>query len=129
MSVEDLPAQPDKPVWSLARRAQDNMLWLMPDFGFWSWDLPALGTFTEVESEVIESERLLPWEKKTDKLVWRGKITYAPKLRRALVDAAQGKPWSAVGQLTWEDTGFETQFISPVEQCTYMYIAHAEGEI
>ena len=126
-SVEDLPAQPTKPMWSLARRAQDHNLWLIPDFGFWSWDMPAIGTLDEVANEAVQRESIEPWDQKSEKLVWRGKITFAPKLRRALLDAAKGKPWSDVGQLKWTDPNFKEQFLGPVDQCNYMFIAHAEG--
>ncbi|KAH4208156.1 hypothetical protein HBI25_010260 [Parastagonospora nodorum] len=126
-SVEDLPAQPTKPMWSLARRVQDHHLWLIPDFGFWSWDMPSLGTLDEVAIEAVERESVEPWDQKQEKLVWRGKITFAPKLRRALLDAAKGKPWSDVGQLKWTDPNFKEQFLGPVDQCNYMFIAHAEG--
>jgi hypothetical protein len=126
-SVEDLPAQPTKPMWSLARRVQDHNLWLIPDFGFWSWDMPALGTLDEVANEAIAREAVEPWDQKMEKLVWRGKITFAPKLRRALIDAAKGKPWSDVGQLKWTDPNFKEQFLGPVDQCSFMFIAHAEG--
>ena len=126
-SVEDLPAQPAKPIWSLTRRVQDHSLWLMPDFGFWSWDMPALGTLDEVAQEAVQRETREPWNQKIEKLVWRGKITFAPKLRRALLDATKGKPWSDVGQLKWTDPNFKDQFLGPVDQCNYMFIAHAEG--
>ena len=64
-SVEDLPAQPSKPMWSLARRVQDRNLWLIPDFGFWSWDMPALGTLDEVASEAVQRETVESWDQKT----------------------------------------------------------------
>ena len=126
-SVEDLPAHPSKPMWSLARRVQDHNLWLIPDFGFWSWDMPALGTIDEVAIEAVQREAVESWDQKIEKLVWRGKITFAPKLRRALLDAAKGKPWSDVGQLKWQDPNFKEHFLGPVDQCNYMFIAHAEG--
>jgi hypothetical protein len=126
-SVEDLPAQPTKPLWTLARRAQDKDLWLIPDFGWWSWDMPQIGALDEVAEEAIQRESIEPWDSKQEKLVWRGKLTMAPKLRRALVDAAKGKPWSDVGQVRWSDPDFKEQFLGPVDQCNYMFIAHAEG--
>jgi hypothetical protein len=128
-TVEDLPAQPTKPLWSLTRRAQDVDLWLIPDFGWWSWDMPQLGTFSEVADGVVEREKHERWEQKQDKLVWRGKITYAPKLRRAFVDAASGKPWGDVGQVKWDDPSFNDQFLGAVDQCGYKYIAHLEGTL
>jgi hypothetical protein len=36
VSVEDMAEYPSEPFWALARRPQDDNLWLMPDFGFWS---------------------------------------------------------------------------------------------
>ncbi|KAF2643144.1 hypothetical protein P280DRAFT_488270 [Massarina eburnea CBS 473.64] len=126
LSVEDLPAQPQKPIWMLARRAQDEDLWLMPDFGWWSWDMPQLGAFDEVLAEATQRESIEPWDQKQEKLVWRGKVTMAPKLRRALIDAAKGKPWSDVGQVKWNDPDFKEQFKGPIDQCNYMFIAHAE---
>ncbi|KAF2438656.1 hypothetical protein P171DRAFT_525793 [Karstenula rhodostoma CBS 690.94] len=130
LSVEDLPAHPEKPLWMLARRAQDQDLWLMPDFGWWSWDMPSLGALDDVAAEALQREQLVPWDAKKQKLVWRGKLNFSPKLRRALVEAAKGKPWSDVGQVTWEDTDFKepgAHFLGPVDQCEYMFIAHAEG--
>ncbi|KAF2648468.1 hypothetical protein K491DRAFT_698892 [Lophiostoma macrostomum CBS 122681] len=126
-TVEDLPAQPDRPLWCLARRAQDEALWLMPDFGFWSWDMPQLGTLNEVAAEAIQREKTSPWNGKKEKLVWRGNIAFAPKLRRVLVDAAKGKPWSDVGQVSWDDPNFKEQYVGPIDQCHYKFIAHAEG--
>lgn len=127
-SVEDLPAQPNKPVWGLARRAQDEALWLIPDFGFWSWDMPQLGAMSEVAAEAVYREGLEPWDQKQEKLVWRGRVTYAPKLRHALLDAAADKPWSDVGPVQWGNPDFKDQFVGPVDQCNYKFIAHAEGK-
>lgn len=99
----------------------------MPDFGFWSWEMPQIGALDEVAEEAKQRESIEPWDQKQEKLVWRGKITMAPKLRRALLDAAKGKPWSDVGQVRWTDPNFKEQFLGPVDQCNYMFIAHAEG--
>ena len=89
--------------------------------------MPQIGTLDEVAAEASQRERIEPWDLKLDKLVWRGKVTMAPKLRRALLDAARGKPWSDVGQLKWEASSFKSQFKGPVDQCQYKVIAHAEG--
>ncbi|KAF2132092.1 hypothetical protein P153DRAFT_382985 [Dothidotthia symphoricarpi CBS 119687] len=59
-SVEDRHAQPTKPVRSLARRAQDHNLWLIPDFGFWSWDMPFISTMDEVAHEAVQRRRIEP---------------------------------------------------------------------
>ncbi|ORY11507.1 glycosyl transferase family 90-domain-containing protein [Clohesyomyces aquaticus] len=127
LSVEDLPAQPNSPLWVLARRAQDHNLWLIPDFGFWSWDVPQIGTYSEVAAEAVERESWESWNDKQEKLVWRGKVTMAPKLRHALLDAARGKSWSDVGQVRWGTKDFKEAFLGPVDQCGWRFIAHAEG--
>jgi hypothetical protein len=129
LSVEDLPAEPSQPLWVQSRKVQDTNLWLIPDFAFWSWDVPKLGTFSEVAQEVIERESSAPWDEKIEKLVWRGKVTMAPKLRRALLDAARGKSWSDVRTLRWGEKDFEEKFLGAAEQCEYKFIAHVEGRM
>jgi hypothetical protein len=58
-------------------------------------------------------------------LVWRGKPSFAPKLRRALIEAARDKPWADIKQLDW-DTGHNV--LRMEDHCRYMFIAHVEGE-
>lgn len=89
--------------------------------------MPQLGAFSEVAADVKHREELQPWDTKTEKLVWRGKVSMAPKLRRALIEAAKGKSWSDVKQVWWGEESFEERFLGAVEQCDYMFIAHAEG--
>lgn len=91
--------------------------------------MPQIGALDEVAEEAIQRESIEPWDQKQEKLVWRGKVTFAPKLRHALLDAAKGKPWSDVGQVQWGDPTFKEQFLGPVDQCNYMFIAHAEGTL
>lgn len=102
----------------------------MPDFGFWSWDLPDLGPFDEVVDHIIRDERRgVTWESKIPKLFWRGKLPMAPKLRNALVGAAKGKSWSDVEPVVPEvihGMG-DGSYLSAAEQCMFMFIAHAEG--
>lgn len=128
-SVEDMVWDPHHPVWVLARKARDTQLWLMPDFGFWSWNIASVGAFSSVVQDVLDREADEPWSDKEPKLVWRGKPAYAAKLRRDLLDAAKDKPWSAVRALQWTDQqSLHDDFMGPAEQCKYMFIAHAEGE-
>lgn len=89
--------------------------------------MPQIGALDDVADEAAQRESIEPWDQKIEKLVWRGKVTMAPKLRRALIDAAKGKPWGDVGQVRWRGPDFKEQFVGPVDQCSYMFIAHAEG--
>jgi hypothetical protein len=121
-TLGDISGELAHPLWVLARRSRDDNLWLMPDFGFWSWNVDGVGAYESVATEVMDREQHERWEDKEKKLVWRGKLSYAPKLRRALAGAAEGKSWSAV-------SGRKEDYMSPADQCRYMFIAHAEGNL
>jgi hypothetical protein len=123
--VEDV-TNSDNPVWVLARSAAEQGVWLMPDFGFWAWDSPlnSIGPFDQVVERVKRAD--IPWPKKTPQLVWRGKPSFAPKLRRALMDAARDKSWGDVKQVDWFE---RTNIISMEDHCRYMFIAHVEGKM
>lgn len=125
MSADDMVDSPSQVVWALTRRAQDQNLWLMPDFGFWSWDIEDIGAMDDIAEQVIRDEQATVWDAKIQKLVWRGTTKMLPKLRGALLDASRSKSWSNVASLT---TGAHPEnYLSAVEQCKYMFLAHAEG--
>jgi hypothetical protein len=127
-SIEDMVKHPSQPIWSLSRRTQDSNLWLMPDFGFWSWDLQDLGTLDDVVEQVTRYEASTAWTAKIQKLVWRGKPQMLPKLRRALLDVSKDKPWSDVAGLIPGPSPVPENYISAADQCKYMFLAHAEGK-
>jgi hypothetical protein len=131
-TVEDMPGNASQPLWALARRAQDVKSWLMPDFAFWSWDIPDLGAWDEVVDRISETEEQgnVSWnETKIPKLFWRGKLPMAPKLRHSLVVASQDKSWSDVEPLipALVDGTEGANYMGAVDQCEYMFIAHVEG--
>ncbi|PKY03806.1 endoplasmic reticulum-resident kdel protein [Aspergillus campestris IBT 28561] len=121
--VEDVTSS-DNPVWVLARSATEEAVWLMPDFGFWAWDNTqnSIGPFDQVVERVKRAD--IPWSEKKQQLVWRGKPSFAPKLRRALMDATRGKSWGDVKQVDWTDG---TNIMRMEDHCQYMFIAHVEG--
>lgn len=128
--VEDMPDNPAAPLWALARRPQDKHSWLMPDFAFWSWDLPDLGPYDEVVSQMeMDEVGGGGWDSKTPKLFWRGKLPMAPRLRNELVAVTQGKLWSDVEPLVPAVRhGIEKpNYAGAADQCKFMFIAHAEG--
>ncbi|KAG2414165.1 hypothetical protein HFD88_003356 [Aspergillus terreus] len=61
---------------------------------------------------------------KEPKLVWRGKLRFAPKLRRALLDVARGTSWDDVKALDWRK---KDNFLTMEDRCRYMFIRHVEG--
>ncbi|KAL4886019.1 glycosyl transferase family 90-domain-containing protein [Aspergillus karnatakaensis] len=121
--LEDV-ADSYQPVWTLARTANEEAAWLMPDFGYWAWDhLHAdIGPYDQVVEQAAEYD--MPWEEKQKQLVWRGKPSFAPKLRRALMDATHGQPWADVQPVDWHQ---RDTFLKMEEHCRYMFIAHIEG--
>ena len=124
-SIDDMVENPRQPIWAIARRSQDRNLWLMPDFGFWSWDLQDIGTLDDVTEQIVRDEAAIGWSGKIQRLVWRGQLQMLPKLRRALLNASKGKPWSEIEALIPELS--PENYIGAADQCKFMFIAHAEG--
>ncbi|KAI9367586.1 glycosyl transferase family 90-domain-containing protein [Aspergillus egyptiacus] len=112
------------PIWVLSRKASEESVFLMPDFGYWSWTKGDIGPYGQVTDRVMVTESQLNFSDKEPKLVWRGKLSFAPKLRHALLDAARGKPWSDVKELDW---GKRANFLTMEDHCRYMFIGHVEG--
>ncbi|PGH09704.1 hypothetical protein GX51_00383 [Blastomyces parvus] len=115
-----------QPLWTLGRKASEESVWLIPDFGFWAWHNPGviIGTYSEVVEKIKKQESAIPWTTKERKLVWRGNLSFAPKLRRRLLEVARGKTWGDVKELVWSR---KNNLISMEDHCRYMFIAHVEG--
>ncbi|PYH75954.1 hypothetical protein BO82DRAFT_407578 [Aspergillus uvarum CBS 121591] len=96
----------------------------MPEFGYWAWEnvQNSIGPYDQVVDHIKRTE--IPWSRKERQLVWRGKPNFAPKLRRALMDAGRGQPWGDVKAVDWNQ---RTNVISLEDYCQYMFIAHVEG--
>lgn len=73
------------PIWVFARKSSEESLFLMPDFGFWAWDNMIgdknneIGSYDGVVAKAKEVEDGVAFEDKQKKLVWRGKLSFAPK--------------------------------------------------
>jgi Glycosyl transferase family 90 len=126
-AIEDFAPDPSKPVWSLSRRSNDESLWVMPDFGFWSWAIPDLGPFDAVASQIADDEMDSCFECKHKKAVWRGSIWTAPILRRALLDVSKDKDWSDIQAIREDVNNGAANYLGAAEQCHYMISVHAEG--
>ncbi|KAL2061281.1 hypothetical protein VTL71DRAFT_7554 [Oculimacula yallundae] len=124
---------PMKNAWSFSR--DPKMLgnyWTMPHFSFWSWPLPFIGTLDEALTKISKVERNTTWEKKIDKVVWRGTAWFNSiantALRPHLLKATKGKEWADVQNLQWiSDTKGANNSILIEDFCRYKYIIYTEG--
>lgn len=117
------------PIWGLARKHEDEGIWLMSDFGYWSWPLDLVGGYDEVRREIVESE--IPFAEKKKQAVWRGAVATNGH-REELIRSAERKPWADVKAIVWagmsdispEDTG---KALSMPQHCQYQFVIHTEG--
>lgn len=114
------------PIWAMSRKATEQSVWLMPDFGFWAWEhwQKGIGPFSQAVERVAATEKQLSFREKRPELLWRGKLSFAPKLRRALLDTARNQTWGNVKELDWDR---KANYVSMEDHCRYMFIAHVEG--
>lgn len=118
-----------EPIWAYARKAEHDHIWLMPDFGFFSWPETKAGSVSEVQMRAIEMEDAdhFPWRSKVDKLLWRGATMGLP-LRDRLLDITRDKEWADVVALDWHNTESMSHDLKSMPQhCEYKYLAHTEG--
>ena len=117
------------PLWGYARRAEDTDIWLIPDFGYWSWPETKVGTMKEVQMKAASEEQIngWTWDNKVKKLLWRG-ATMGLELREKLLNATHDKPWADVKVLNWrEKDSMDHDLKSMPDHCQYKYLAHTEG--
>lgn len=133
LTVADVVPDPDEhnyPIWGLTRKAEDKEIWLMGDFGYWSWPLDLVGAYHDVRREITESE--LPFEKKTKQAVWRGAVATNGH-REELIKVTEKKDWADVRAIVWagmSDLVSEDQAkaLSMPEHCKYQFVIHTEGK-
>lgn len=95
----------------------------MPDYGFWSWPEPHIGTLDEVKEKVDKVEdKFKSWSEKIDKAVWRGTVHWNQGLRGRLLEISRGKSWSDMQELKWGENDLTMQ-----ESCQYKYLIYTEG--
>jgi hypothetical protein len=109
--------------------------WLMPHFGFWSWagkgkDM-GLGAADEVFERISAVESSTPWEKKTDKVVWRGTPWFNPvghpTLRQDLLKASKNREWADIEALNVTTQGTHSNAVRIEAFCSFRYVVYTEG--
>ncbi|KAL4996745.1 glycosyl transferase family 90-domain-containing protein [Aspergillus recurvatus] len=129
------------PIWSYTKRAddEDTAIWLMPDFGYWSWpEVKTVGEYKDVRRRISAVEESLEFSGKKKQLLWRGSVAANREIRKGLLDAARGKSWASVKEISWDDShphpyphsksSLPNTDILPIEDhCAYAFLAHTEG--
>lgn len=135
----------ESPIWAYSKRDGDDAVWLMPDFGYWSWPEVYVGPYREIRRRIAavdnnnndnngitntngEVIRGVDFQHKKKQLLWRGSVATEPELRGKLLNATRGKSWASVHALDWADPDDLRAHLLPMEEhCRYMFLAHAEG--
>ncbi|KAF1835573.1 hypothetical protein BDW02DRAFT_567897 [Decorospora gaudefroyi] len=130
-AVDDIPdaSHGHHTIWAFSRHVSlDNEMWVMPDFGYWSWPLDLVGEYEQIRSEMQENE--VTWEDKISKVLWRGAVKTNKELRGALMKVTRGKPWADVEQITWKsrkDVSDGSAALPIADHCKYQFLIHTEG--
>ncbi|EGG09242.1 uncharacterized protein MELLADRAFT_115837 [Melampsora larici-populina 98AG31] len=111
------------PLWVLDRTIDQEDVWLTPDYGFYSWPEPKVGSMIEVRDKCNEIEKKLDWKDKIPKAFWRGAILV--KLREQMIEIAKGHEWNDIKPIVWQH--LDGLLKTPEEHCQYQYLVHAEG--
>lgn len=124
------PEENNHPIWGLTRKASDKEIWLMGDFGYWSWPLDLVGEYNEVRKKMNQAE--MRFEDKTKKAVWRGAVATNGH-REELIKVTQDKEWADVRPVVWagaSDLVSEDQAkaLSMPDHCKYQFVIHTEGK-
>jgi hypothetical protein len=132
LSVDDIadPTPVERPVWALTRQAHQEGIWLMSDFGYWSWSSNVIGSYEQIRNEIKEVE--IPFAEKKQQLVWRGTIKNNAH-RKQLMKATKGKYWADVKEVKWKNaaelkSGEEEKAISLPNHCLYQFVIYTEGK-
>jgi hypothetical protein len=116
-------------IWAYARNTSDSRLWLMPDFGYWSWPEPKIGAYLEVQMKAKAMDSKTPWAEKKNKLIWRG-ASLELLVREQLVNVSRGHDWADVKIFSWEEEALKSEskeILTMDQHCQYKYVAHTEG--
>lgn len=97
ISYDDMPTRSTHGVsWGFTRKQDEQNVWLIPDYGYWSWWAVGIPSLRSVWRRVQELEQSLKWQQKIPKAIWRGTTHLNPVIRDRLVDTAEATTWGDV---------------------------------
>jgi hypothetical protein len=110
--------------FGLDRAAEVEDVWLMPDYGFWSWP-EHVGSYADLRERTEKIEEEIGWSGKKSSLLWRGSLQAGTADREALVGTAANHRWSDVSAIDW--TSPDKRPIAMEDHCKWKYLAYPEG--
>ena len=126
LSYDDLPTRSTHGVtWGFTRRENEENVWLIPDYGYWSWWAIGIPSFNTLARYINAVDASTPWNEKSPSAVWRGTPHYAPEIRERLIEVTKDKSWADVKIVT---VGKDEQYFLSLDQhCKYQYVLQTEG--
>ncbi|KAK4643063.1 hypothetical protein QC761_402690 [Podospora bellae-mahoneyi] len=130
------PAPPPPPIFPQTpspTNTQQQRLFLIPHFSFWSWPLPFIRSLPHAASLITSLESTLPFPSKIPKAVWRGTTWFnsvlSPHLRQNLLQTTRPHPEIFdVQKLEWTGKNRNATNALPIQDfCRYKYVIHTEG--
>ena len=136
-TTEDF-SEGSQPIWAYSKRESDDHVWLMPDFGYWSWPEVKAGSYQKVRHQIAAVDEGTIVDGKTrpgfdffdkdKRLIWRGNVNTAPEIRGEFMKVTQGKKWADVRALDWgSKEDIKANLLPMQDHCKYMFVAHTEG--
>jgi hypothetical protein len=136
--VEDFSRE-NVPRWTYSKHVSnsDDRVFLMPDFGYWSWPEVGISSYSKFRRRVRAMDEgiredgssigRIEFQSKKQQLVWRGALRPNP-LRGKLYTLAKDKMWADVQYINWDDERDVTKKVMQMEEfCRYAFLGHVEG--
>ncbi|GAA97978.1 hypothetical protein E5Q_04658 [Mixia osmundae IAM 14324] len=118
-------SKPGVPMLVLGRRPSEELLWLMPDFGFYGWpEAIRVGSYIHDYDQTLESETHASWKHKKPTAFWRG-ASLGLRDRQSLVNNSRPYGWADIAIVDWLKG--PKGILNPKQTCAHRYLIHTEG--
>ncbi|KAJ5086989.1 Lipopolysaccharide-modifying protein [Penicillium alfredii] len=136
----DKDEDPTAPIWAYTKQDEDDLVWMMPDFGYFSWPESKVGAYHEMRKRIMAVDEgglgpdgnltaPLPFHNKTPQIVWRGVTWTNEEIRGQLMEVTKDQSWADVQVIDWGDRDNPNSNLIPIEDhCRYMFAAQTEGK-
>ena len=109
--------------FSLDRAPELYDVWLMPDYGWFSWP-EHVGSYAEHREKTLRVEKETPWDKKISKLFWRGSMSVGTADREAMLGVSKNYAWNDAKAIDWRNPDGH---VSMEDHCKWKFHGFPEG--